>query len=420
MTTFSSVIAQFCVRLVAAGCLVMVAPAAAQTEDGASRVAAVRAVEAAILKIYVFPALKPALIAKLEEALKAHRYDGVDLDIFAQRATEDLQAVSHDGHLYLDHDPGRYAALLAPPKGERGMAAYYRTVAIAEHSGLTKLEILPANIRYLKITAFHWTPKLTRRAYDDAAQFLKDGAAIIIDLRENGGGDSSAADYFNKALIQPNQAKPIYILIDGHVASAAEAVAYGVQQAKQGVIVGSTSYGAANNNKKVPIAPDLVLSVSYNRPINRISGTNWEGVGVVPDLAVPASTALEAAELAALDRLSKAPDATGTDYRWARAGIMGRLHPLPFDPARRKTLAGKYATIELRDSGEGLRLYRSDRPRWQPGLLLTAMAEDGLFAVEGTDELRIRLTSSELVLLHGSEDAREVFPRDPAQPPTRP
>ncbi|MEI9991073.1 MAG: S41 family peptidase [Rhizomicrobium sp.] len=392
------------------------AVAASATLSAADRLAAVRAIEDKIGKTYVFAERRAPIVARLEQALAAHRYDVADPDVFAQRITEDLQAVSHDGHLYFDSDPGEYAASLAPPKSDKGLGAYYRAVSLREHSGLTRLDILPGNIRYLKLTAFHWTPRVTAAAYDDAARFLKDGDAVIFDLRENGGGDSDAADYFSKAFVRPGH-KQYYVLVDGHVASAAEAVAYGLQQEHAATIVGSTTYGAANNNRKFPIAPCFILSVSYHRPVNPISGTNWEGVGVKPDIAVPASQALDAAMLAALDKLGAAPNLkpeTRAEYRWARIGVEARLHPVTIARAPLQALAGTYGTITLRLTDDGLRLDRADRPRWQQDLLLTPMTADGVFGVESFDDLRVRLTGSTLELLHGSEAEREVFPRDAA------
>jgi hypothetical protein len=223
-----------------------------------ARQAALTAIESAIRTTYVFPELRAPLVAKLEAGAQAHRYDTPDPNVFARLVTDDMSSVAHDGHLYIDYDPVEYAALMAPPGSDAGMEAYYGAIAIRQNSGLTEMKILPGNIRYLKITHFEWTPNLTPTAYDDAGRFLKNADAIIIDLRSNGGGDSDAADYFGKALIDPNKGKPIYVLVDGHVASAAEAVAYGAQAVKEATVVGSATYGAANNNKKFPIPPAFV------------------------------------------------------------------------------------------------------------------------------------------------------------------
>jgi hypothetical protein len=208
------------------------------------------------------------------------------------------------------------------------------------------------------------------------AAFCTAAMPSSFDLRGNGGGDSDAADYFAKAFVDPNSGKPIYILVDGHVASAAEAVAYGVQAGKAAIVVGSTTYGAANNNKKLPIAPAFVLSVSYNRPINPITKTNWEGTGVVPDIAVPGSTALPAAELSALAELSAMPgiaDTQRAEYAWARQGVEAQLHPVKLSNAKLARYAGRYGTIVIRVVNGQLRLTRTDRPRWEKNIVLVPL-----------------------------------------------
>jgi hypothetical protein len=380
----------------------------------ASQANALSAIESDIQKTYVFPELRAPLIAKLQGAAEAHRYDTSDPNVFAQRVTDDMQSVAHDGHLYLTYDPVEYAALLAPTKSNAGMDAYYRAIAIRQNSGLTEMKILPGNLRYLKLSAFDYTPSTTTAAYDDAGRFLHGGDAVIIDLRGNGGGDSDAADYFGKALIEPNAGKPIYILVDGHVASAAEAVSYGAQAAKAAIIVGSTTYGAANNNKKLPIAPAFVFSVSYNRPINSITKTNWEGTGVVPDIAVPGSTALPVAELNALTELLALPGIGASiraEYTWARRGVEAELHPVKPSNAQLSRYAGRYGTIIVRAINGQLRLTRTDRPRWERNILLVPLDANGLFAVTAFDDLRLRFHTKSLDLLYGNEDDRDTFAR---------
>jgi hypothetical protein len=404
--------------------------AAIANPAGVDRTATVRDIERAINSTYVLPEMRPKIVAQLEQSRRTGRYNVKDSAQFAQRITDDLESVAHDGHLYLTSDPAQYAAMLAPEASTEGLDAYRQAIAVRDHSGLTKLEILPGNVRYLKLEHFQWIGDPTRRAYDDAAQFLKDGDAVIIDLRSNGGGNSDAADYFSKAFLapdplRPNSApslerdprwagKPTYLLVDGGVASAGEAVAYGAQQEKTAAIVGSSTYGAANNNKKFPIAPQFVLSVSYNRPINPISGTNWEGTGVKPDIAVLGVAALDAALLDALSRLSKSPNVSSermAEYRWASAAVEARLHPVSLEGPGLERMAGVYGTVELRNSPAGLRFYRSDRPKRPQGVVMAPLDTQGLFGIDGYDDLRAQVTPTELRLLHGAEDALEVFPR---------
>jgi hypothetical protein len=388
------------------------AQTAAITLTAATRQAAIVAIENAIRTTYVFPELRALLIAKLDSEAGTQRYNTTDPNAFATRITEDMLSVAHDGHLYLTYDPVEYAALLAPPKSDAGMDGYYRAIAIRQNSGLTEMKILPGNIRYLKLSAFDFTQGITTTAYDDAGRFLHGGDAVIIDLRGNGGGDSDAADYFGKSLLDPNAGKPIYILVDGHVASAAEAVSYGAKAAKEAIIVGSTTYGAANNNKKVPISPAFVLSVSYNRPINPITKTNWEGTGVVPDIVVPGSTALSVAELHALAELSALPHVSPSiraEYSWARQGVEAQLHPVKLSSSELARYAGRYGTIVIRAINSQLRLTRTDRPRWERDILLVPLDSNGLFAVSAFDDLRLRFHTNSFDFLYGNEDDRDTF-----------
>jgi len=221
-------------------------------------------------------------------------------------------------------------------------------------------------------------------------------------------------DYLANQLRPLAKTKPLYILVDAHVASAAEAIAYGFQQEKLATIVGSNTYGAANNNKKLPIAPQFILSVSYNRPINPISGTNWEGVGVIPDIPAPPARTLAAAELDAYHRLGKIPGTSAeraAEFSWGAVAAEAQLHPITIAPAHLQALAGDYDTISIQYADGALHLNRSDRPKWQKNLLLTPLNADDTFQVEGSEDLRLRFTKSGLDLLHGAEDEREPFVR---------
>ena len=73
------------------------------------------------------------------------------------------------------------------------------------HHGITELRVLPDNVRYMKVAAFFWTEGETSRAYDDAVRFLKDGEAIVVDLRGNGGGDALAVRYLVSHFVEPNK-----------------------------------------------------------------------------------------------------------------------------------------------------------------------------------------------------------------------
>ncbi len=153
-----------------------------QNLDSASNRAALTQIEDLVNTTYVVKELRPTIILKLEKAWKDGRYETNDPDLFARKITEDLEEISHDGHLYLSNDPARYRAEMAPAKSDDGLEAFRRNLVVRTNSGLSKMEILPGNLRYLRIDAFRWTPGISQTTYDFAINFLKEGEAMIVEF----------------------------------------------------------------------------------------------------------------------------------------------------------------------------------------------------------------------------------------------
>ena len=142
-----------------------VCSAAAVDLSAKEQVAAVRQIERAIEDTYVFPELRPKIVAQLERSRRAGRYNVGEPALFAQRIAEDLEAVAHDGHLYLGNDAAQHAAMLAPTASTDGLDAYRAAIAVRDHSGLTKMEILPGNVRYLRLEPFFSGSPMSRVWY---------------------------------------------------------------------------------------------------------------------------------------------------------------------------------------------------------------------------------------------------------------
>ncbi|TLY29370.1 MAG: S41 family peptidase [Ignavibacteria bacterium] len=78
---------------------------------------------------------------------------------------------------------------------------------------------------------------------------------------------------------------PLFILTSSRTFSAAEEFAYDLQSMKRGTIVGEATGGGAHHNEFMAIDSNFVMSVSIGQAVNPITHTNWEGVGVKPDIA---------------------------------------------------------------------------------------------------------------------------------------
>ncbi len=174
----------------------------------------------------------------------------------------------------------------------------------------------------------------------------------------------------------------------------------------------SAAAGAANNNTVVPVAPGFMLSVSYGRPVHPVTGGNWEEVGVVPDVAVDPTQALDTAVSLALDGLLARTDAEPADrasWEWAQVAAEARVRPVAIPPARLQALAGTYGGREIAFDDGGLAWLSANGQKSR----LTPLTGDGLFAVEGSnDRLRLRLTGEALELHRMDQPAPQSFPRD--------
>jgi hypothetical protein len=440
--------------ILAAAGLAAPAPAAAQLRPTAvyaesaaltpaQRAAAIDEILGVLEQTYVIPERVPAIVQAIRAAQARGRYDVADAGEFASRLTEDLGAAANDHHVYLQHDPERYAAAARQPDPSAAapdLEAVLDARSRRNHYGLTDQRLLGGNIRYLRVAEFAWVEGgETAQAWDDAMRFLRDGDAVILDLRGNPGGSHVAVRYALSHFMEggrllmtfleggkaPEESfsltdlpaghmvgKPLYVLIDANVGSAGEDFAYSVQQFRLGRLVGETTAGGANNNRFVPIAPGFMLSVSFGRPVHAVSGGNWEGTGVAPDLAVPRGSALEAAEAAALDALvtgAQNDPARLSEYEWARTAARARLNPVTLTPQEMQPRAGAYgdAVVAWRDGALWLR----SRPGGPERKMLPLTPDGLLFALEGSEMLRARFTPTGLETLWRGEPVPRVYPR---------
>lgn len=276
---------------------------------------------------YVYPSVALKMINALLTHQKNGDYKGeVDGADFAALLTKQLQDVSHDLHLRVIYSatemPDRP---LGPPEADPN----FRSMVERTNCAFRKVEVLAHNIGYIKFDAFG-PVSLCRDTAAAAMQFLAHVDALIFDLRENQGGDphmvSFIASYLfdhrthlNDIYTQRDKAteefwtvnvpgsrfvdKPAYVLTSSETFSGAEEFAYDLKNLKRAVIVGEPTAGGAHPVMPHRIDAHFAIGVPFGRPINPISKTDWEGTGVVPDVKVKPTDALQVAEQFALRKL---------------------------------------------------------------------------------------------------------------------
>jgi hypothetical protein len=356
--------------------------AAPATLNRAQTESVVEAVIEKVRQLYVIPEKRKQIVEAVRKDFAQGLYATLPPSELATRLSATLFAASNDKHLNVSFDPARAKALSDAPDPQD--SAFFDAEGVRLNQGYVRQEILPGNIRYLRIQMFFWTDLITPPVIDAAAQFLSAGSAVIIDLRGNGGGHVKAVQrmisylmpaksvplmtFFDaktgRSEITKSTAKlpatrilgrPVYVLIDRGSFSAAEEFAYHIQQFKLGTLVGETTAGGAHNNMFVALPEGLIASVSYGRPIHPISKKNWESVGVVPDQAAPGPAALDVALASALTALLQSADPKiKAEVEWELPAVKARIEPISVSIEQLQSLTGVYGEREIRLSGDKL------------------------------------------------------------------
>ncbi|HEX8533824.1 MAG TPA: S41 family peptidase [Allosphingosinicella sp.] len=284
---------------------------------------------------YVFPQVAD----KVERALRAAERRGeysliTEGEAFASKLTADLFAVTNDKHLGVS-----YSAEPLPPLGAakaRDPAAMerWRASAARRNFAIPAVQVLPGNVGYIKLTNF-LPAQFAGETLAAAMRFVSNTDALVLDLRDNRGGDPNMVALLLSYLVPPNThlndfytrvdqtttqvwslpvvpggaygtERPVYVLTNGTTISAAEEVAYDLKQLKRGLVVGQQTAGGANPGGSVPLNSHFAIFIPVGRAINPLTKTNWEGVGVSPDIVAEAGRELEVAHGHALRQLASA------------------------------------------------------------------------------------------------------------------
>ncbi|UCF04057.1 MAG: S41 family peptidase, partial [bacterium] len=152
---------------------------------------------------YVVPELAKQYAEEFKKKYERGSYESyTSPKEFAEQITADLIRITKDKHI-------KFRLIESSDIGEKPESSlhhplrYYR-LGIKENKGFSKLEWIEGNIGYLDIRRFYYISDIKDMVIA-AMRFLSNANAIIIDLRENGGGSGDyLSSYFLKYPTQLN------------------------------------------------------------------------------------------------------------------------------------------------------------------------------------------------------------------------
>ena len=400
-------------------------------------------------RYYVFADVGRQIHDHLLQAAKEGKYDGVtDPNDFAQMLTEDVRAINDDRHLRVSFSPraiaerrNRFTAQDSLDFLERRR----RSGQISNH-GFREVKILDGNIGYLNLSGFFHVNEYSGATAEAAMNFLSNTDALIIDLRQNGGGSPSMIQLITSYLFGsdrvhlnnfysreddeitqtwtlpyvPGTRRPdvdVYVLTSGRTFSAAEEFSYNLRNLERATLVGEVTGGGAHPGGTRIATERYTVWVPDGRAVNPISGTNWEGVGVKPHVEVPASEALVTAKILAIEKLIKSADDDQAKhaYEWALASLKAEQNPVSLDKATLKSYVGNYGprTIKMMD---GQLYYQREG---NPAYAMIPMSDD-LFMFKDIPYFRLKMVeeNGHIVAVMGMYDngSTDRNPRDEIRP----
>ena len=377
---------------------------------------------------YVFPDMAKKMSALIKQNLAAGNYNSIDDPMkFAETLTADLQSVSKDKHIRVRFSPEDAKRLIEQEKNGRdpGDEKHWNEMLKKENYGFKKIERLPGNIGYVDFRNFA-SPDYSKETVASVMQFLENTDAIIFDLRLNGGGDPAGVQLicsylFNETPVHLNDLYyrptdvtneywtlrkidgkrmpdvPVYVLTSKFTFSGAEEFAYNLKNLKRATIVGETTGGGAHPGGVMPINEGFAIFVPRGRAINPITKTNWEVVGVAPDVSVKSELALEQAQILALQKLTqKSKDEQQIrTYNWMVESLNALLNAPTIDENTLKSYAGTYDDRTITYEAGKLYYQRKGRQKYA----MTPMTED-TFMFKDLEYFRLKFVKDALGVVY--------------------
>ena len=409
-------------------CFITVAPSLAQTNQPEDKTITpkiqleiIDSVSQALNQIYVFPDDAKKMEKFIRKQYKDKKYkDITSLREYTEKLTEDLHTINPDKHLRIIYVSDEMVASIQNDTLTDDAKQQYLIESRRENFGFNELKRLEGNIGYIDFNRFSDTKEAGMTAIA-AMNFLAYTDAIIFDLRQNGGGSPSMIQlmmsylfeepvhlnsfyvrqtdsihqFWTQTFVQGPRMTDVdvFVLTSSYTFSAAEEFTYDIKNLERGTIIGETTGGGAHpNDRKAFVNLNIGMSLPFGKAINPISGTNWEGTGITPDIEVPADKALDTAHLEALKKLKEKTTDEDRLYflQWAIDGKTTALNPVELTTDQMQKYVGVFGPRTIMLENGILYYQRVDRPKYR----LIPMG-DHTFMLDGLDYFRLQFVPND-------------------------
>ena len=282
---------------------------------------------------YVFPDLATKLSETLVRNCELKRYQELgNLEDLVNALNEDMSHLTNDKHLSIRIETQMIMEMNSVAQGDDSA---FQDMVRSNNYCFKESKMLENDIGYLNLDGFIDTEEFPEAVTiaEQTMDLFKAAKAIVFDLRENTGGHPNMIQLLTSYLFEgepihlnsfywretnsetetwtlsdikgtrlPNT--KVFVLTSKTTFSAAEEFTYNLKNLKRATIIGEVTGGGAHPGDFHIINDDLAMFVPSGRAINPITKTNWEGVGVQPDIEVAADEALDVAVKIVLDSAS--------------------------------------------------------------------------------------------------------------------
>jgi Peptidase family S41 len=294
---------------------------------------------------YVLPERAAEAASLLRARLAEGSYDLPLGPEFCRRASGDLLDATGDKHLrLLWHEAPQPSG-----RGEEQFAADLLEQFKLENQGVRRVERLEGNVGLIALSIIP-PAALAGASIVAVMRLVQDTHALILDLRETRDGSPDGVallasflfpdgdvhlndvvrgaqgprrQYWTSAYVPGPRYldRPVYVLTSSATFSGGEELAYDLQALGRSVVVGEVTRGGAHPSTVVSLSEQVELRLPVARPVNPVTGGNWESAGVQPDVPATAADALEVARQAALMKIADDPALPASSRSEAREAV---------------------------------------------------------------------------------------------------